>query len=66
LDEFVKARRSTIDYVSTTQDDLLNHFWQHPATGTIDLYQSILLISAHAQRHILQIEEIKASANFPK
>jgi hypothetical protein len=32
----------------------------------MDLYQWCLMISTHAQRHILQIREIKASAGYPK
>jgi DinB superfamily len=63
---FTQRRDATIQYVSTTNDDLLNHFWQHPATGTIDLYQTMLLISAHSERHILQLREVKQSEGFPK
>jgi uncharacterized damage-inducible protein DinB len=62
---FANCRDATIEYISTTNDDLLNHFWQHPATGTIDLYQTILLIAAHSERHILQIIEVKNDINFP-
>ncbi|HRH60365.1 MAG TPA: DinB family protein [Chitinophagaceae bacterium] len=62
---FTNRREATIQYISTTNDDLLNHFWQHPATGTIDLYQTILLIAAHSERHILQIIEVKSDGNFP-
>lgn len=63
---FAQQRRTNIELVSTTQDDLLNRYWKHPATGTIDLYQSYLLIAAHCKRHTLQIEEIKANKNYPK
>jgi uncharacterized damage-inducible protein DinB len=63
---YEKQRANCISYLSTTQDDLHNHFWQHPATGTIDLYQSIILLAAHSKRHTLQIEEVKSSSNFPK
>jgi len=30
-----------------------------------DCYQWLLMISAHSQRHILQIREIKHSPGFP-
>lgn len=63
---FEKQRTNCIAYVASSQDDLHNHFWQHPATGTIDLYQSIILMAAHTRRHTLQIEEIKLDTNFPK
>ncbi len=63
---FVDARKSTMDYVKTTQDDLRDHFGPHPVFGTLDAYQWILLISAHSERHTKQIEEVKADPNFPK
>jgi hypothetical protein len=63
---FEDARKATMDYVRTTQDDLRDHFGPHPLLGTIDAYQWILLISAHSERHTKQIEEVKADPNFPK
>jgi hypothetical protein len=63
---FENERKKNVEYVRVSTDDLLNHFWQHPATGTIDLYQSYLLLAAHCKRHTLQIEEIKANPNFPR
>lgn len=66
LQAFSQQRDRIIDYVQTVQDDLRTHYWKHPATGTIDAYQTLVLIAAHMERHRLQIEEIKASAGFPK
>lgn len=66
IGNFQQQRAKAIDFVKMTQDDLRNRFWQHPATGVIDLYQTITLMSAHLERHTLQIEEVKAQANFPK
>lgn len=63
---FVNRRDSTINYISTTQDDLKNHFAQHPAVGTINAYQLLLFLSGHSERHTLQIEEVKANPGFPK
>jgi hypothetical protein len=34
--------------------------------GNMDVYQWFLMISTHAQRHILQIREIKAEKAYPK
>ena len=62
---FKKQRLKTIEYIKTTNDDLRNHFWKHRLTGTIDLYQTILLMSAHLERHLAQIEQIKKTAAFP-
>jgi uncharacterized damage-inducible protein DinB/uncharacterized protein YndB with AHSA1/START domain len=61
LRAFNAQRMATIEYVKTTQDDLRNHFWRHPLTGTIDLYQTLLLMSAHLERHTEQIKRIKTN-----
>lgn len=61
ISAYTNQRLATIDYVKNTQDDLRNHFWEHPLTGTIDLYQTLLLMSAHLERHSAQIGEIKRS-----
>jgi hypothetical protein len=66
IQAFEEARRNTMDYVRTTNDDLRDHFGPHPMLGTLDAYQWILLISAHSERHTKQIEEVKADPNFPK
>jgi hypothetical protein len=63
---FEDARAANIHYISTTNDDLRDHFFDHPAFGTLDGYQWLLLISAHSARHTEQIEEVKADPNFPK
>lgn len=34
--------------------------------GNMDVYQWFLMISTHAQRHILQIREVKAHASYPR
>jgi len=65
LAAFQKQRLATIEYVQTSNDDLRNHFWKHPLTGTIDLYQTLLLMSAHLERHTDQIIMIKESEGFP-
>jgi hypothetical protein len=66
--QFLASRARTIDYIKTTQDDLRDHFFDHPvpAIGTLDAYQWIMLISGHSRRHTLQILEVKADPNFPK
>jgi hypothetical protein len=66
--QFLASRARTIEYMKTTQEDLRDHFADHPvpAIGTLDGYQWILLISGHERRHTLQILEVKADPNFPK
>jgi hypothetical protein len=63
---FEQARGVTMNYIRTTNDDLRDHFFDHPVLGTMDAYQWILLISAHSERHTEQIEEVKAGPNYPK
>jgi predicted metal-dependent phosphoesterase TrpH len=63
---FEGSRKTTMDYVRTTNDDLRDHIGPHPMLGPLDAYQWILLISAHSERHTKQIEEVKADPKFPK
>jgi uncharacterized damage-inducible protein DinB len=63
---FEDSRAATMEYIRTTNDDLRDHFFDHPILGTLDGYQWLLLISAHSARHTAQIEEVKADPNFPK
>jgi len=62
----LENRTRTIEFVSTTQDDLRDHFMDHPVYKTLDTYQWILLLSAHMRRHTAQILEVKTDPNFPK
>ena len=63
---FEDSRAATMEYIRTTNDDLRDHFFDHPVFGTLDGYQWLLLISSHSARHTAQIEEVKADPNFPK
>ena len=63
---FKASRERTLDYVRETGDELRGRFYPHPAAGTLDAYQWLLVISAHCQRHTAQILEVKANAKFPK
>jgi hypothetical protein len=63
LQTFLDMHAQLLEMARTTQEDLRSH--AVPEWG-VDAYQCLLEISAHEQRHILQIREIKASAGFPK
>lgn len=63
---FEDARKANMDYVRTTNDDLRDHFFNHPAFGMLDGYQWLVLLGTHTARHTAQIEEVKADPNFPK
>mgnify|MGYP000595585286 CR=1 FL=1 len=65
LKTFLKKRKQNSKYVKKTNDDLRNHYGQLPF-GTLDGVQILLFISAHSERHILQIEEIMSHKDFPK
>jgi hypothetical protein len=66
ITEFKKRRDRNIAYVQTTQDPLRAHASKHPLLGALDAYQWLLLLSAHSERHILQLNEVKQHPSFPK
>jgi hypothetical protein len=66
VEHFTESRNKMLDYVRTTQDDLRAHFAAHPALGAIDAYQWILLMAAHTDRHVQQIQEVKAAPGYPR
>ncbi len=63
LDALRKLHAEMLRYARTTDDDLRSHVVDRQGC---DAYQWFLMISAHEQRHVLQIREIKADAKFPK
>ena len=65
IQAFKLAREKTIDYVKTTKDPLKNHVVPHPLFGDLTAYQWLVMIPAHANRHVDQLEEVKAMENFP-
>jgi uncharacterized damage-inducible protein DinB len=66
LKEFEIARQQTREFASSTTADLRKHFYAHPVFGDLDLYQWLMLIPAHCDRHRAQAEEVMASAGFPR
>jgi hypothetical protein len=63
LTDVRKLRTEILEYARTTQEDLRGH---KLLEGNMDVYQWLLMISSHSQRHILQIRENKAHAGYPK
>jgi hypothetical protein len=63
LAEFRRLRATIREFSKTTKDDLRAH---RLIGGNMQVYQWVLMISTHAQRHILQIREIKAQPKYPK
>lgn len=65
LAAFRAERQKTIDFVKNGGDFRL-HAGAHPLAGPLDAYGWVKFLSAHSERHTLQIEEIKAAAGYPK
>jgi hypothetical protein len=66
IQEFTKRRDRNIAYVRETKDDLRTHSSSDTPFGTMDAYQVLVLMAAHTLRHTAQIQEVKASAGYPK
>jgi hypothetical protein len=65
LATFQARRAETIEYASTTSDDLRSRVSESPL-GPLDAYQWLLFVAAHSERHLGQIKEVKAEPRFPK
>jgi hypothetical protein len=63
LAAFRKLRSTIRQYAATTLEDPRSRMLLE---GNMDVYQWLLMISSHSQRHILQIREIKAHASYPR
>jgi hypothetical protein len=63
--EFEATRERSVRFSAVTQADLHNHFFPHPVLGLCDCYQWLLLIGAHCERHVRQMEEVKADPGYP-
>ena len=63
---FLAARGRTIEYVTTTQDDVRRHFAPHPVLGQLDGYQWLAGNARHAETHAGHIKEIQAMDGYPK
>lgn len=60
----VRALRATmVRFAKSTPEDLRG---RQLVGGNMDVYQWLLMISTHSQRHILQIQEVKAQPGYPR
>ncbi|HJN46765.1 MAG: DinB family protein [Vicinamibacterales bacterium] len=64
---FQERRARSLAFAETTADTLKQHTLDHhrPVYGTLNAHQWLLYIPLHTQRHIQQIEEIKAAPGYP-
>lgn len=64
---FKERRDTTIGFVGKGNDDMRERFFLNPAfNAELDAYLWIAFLSAHTERHVKQILEVKANPNFPK
>lgn len=66
LDQFETTRQRSVTFATGTESDLRSHFFPHPFIGDMDCYQWLLFLGLHCERHVRQLEEVKADAGFPK
>lgn len=64
LESFKQQRTDHIKYLKLSTEDLRDHVVQMPF-GWIDCYQLCLMIAAHSNRHITEIEELRCNKKFP-
>lgn len=63
---FKERRAAVVAYVKSTEDDLRDHAAPAPGGASVDAYQFLLILAAHTERHVLQINEVKAAGGYPK
>ncbi|MEJ5367541.1 MAG: DinB family protein [Bryobacteraceae bacterium] len=63
--EFRKLRDRNIAFVRETQLDLRSHFAPSPM-GDLDALQWYIFLAGHSERHVAQIQELKARPDFPQ
>ena len=64
--QFSEIRDLSIEYLESTQDPLRSRTSPHPFLGPFDGYQWMLFLSAHAERHLRQIQENKEHPECPR
>jgi hypothetical protein len=65
LKHFLESRAQTEEFLKTTPG-LREHVSDSPLGMKLDAYEWVLFLTAHSERHLKQILEVKADANFPK
>ena len=58
---FVAARTATIAFAAKTDAPLHSHVTKHMAFGELDGYQWFTLMAGHVERHVKQVNEVKAT-----
>jgi hypothetical protein len=66
LAAFDRSRARTIDFIKANKLDLRAYSFSTPLVGISDSFQAFLALNGHAERHLLQLKEVKADATYPK
>ena len=66
LRQFGAARAASIHLAETTELDLRAYVSRHFVIKEMDCYQWMLFLGSHAERHLRQVEEVMADAEFPR
>jgi hypothetical protein len=61
-----RAERAKTIELAKSDADFRTHGSEHFALGPLDSFGWVLFLSAHSERHTLQIDEVKADPGFPK
>jgi uncharacterized damage-inducible protein DinB len=65
IERFAEARSHTVAFLRSSELNHRAHVISHPIIGALDAYQWVLLVSAHTERHLNQLLEVKADPEFP-
>ena len=60
-----EARAANLEYARSTADPLRARGGPHPAFGPLDGVHWMVVIAAHMNRHIQQIEDVKKAEGYP-
>jgi hypothetical protein len=65
LKHFLESRAQTEEFLKNTPD-LRRHVTDSPLGMKLDAYEWVLFLSAHSERHLKQLQEVKSDSNFPR
>ncbi len=60
---FLKMRNESLDFVSSTKDDLRVYYLK---AGRGNIHQTYITLFGHSDRHLRQIKKVKQHAKYPK
>lgn len=65
LSRFLRSREHTVEFLESAAN-LRDHVTDGPIGQPMDAYQWLLFVAAHSERHIKQLQEVKADPGFPR